>query len=250
MFFSHPSFAEMGFVYDLSTSASIRSFPPGGGVTGKAGLAHLAWGSKEKDEDFLYGFVRGQIAGSTSVLWNQINTELEFYPVSFFGFSSGSSISRSVTDSKDYECGETIQCQSFVRTDYSKLKLALGAKGIFLRLEQTQGKILNTFESAATYFIDFENTLRPLSPRDEYRRENTVLAYSRDRRNVYFFVHDQMQDRFSGSHYGYDGFGFQYRLDQTAWTAILGVADAPILRKDIGIILSYEWTIKPSLKLF
>ena len=248
--FSSLSFAEADFVSDFSASVSARSFPVGGGLTGKAGLSHLIWGNKESDTDYLYGFVRGQLAGTTSVLWNQINTELELYPISFIGVSAGSASSRSATNSKDYACSDDIQCQSLVRTEYNKLKFALGARGIFLRVEQTQGKIINTFESPATYFIDFENTLRPLSQHDEYRRENTVLAYSRDKESVYFFVHDQMQDRFSGSHCAYDGFGFQRRQDKTAWTFILGVADAPLLRKDIGMIFSYEWTIKPSLKLF
>lgn len=242
--------AGSGFVSDLSANASARTFPTGGGITGKAGVSHLLWGLKENPTDFKYGLLRAQLSGSTSLAWNQINTEIELYPISFLGISGGSATSRSSVDSKEYECSESISCQSMVRTQYGKIKFVFGAKGIFLRLEQTQGTISSLFDSGATSFIDFENTLRPLTPRDDYRRENTVVAFTQDRLLIYFLVHDQMQNRFSGSHYSYDGIGFQRREDKTAWTFIFGVADSSILRKDIGFIFSYEWNFKSGLKLF
>jgi hypothetical protein len=115
--------------FDAATGFQARTQPMvGGEVYGELGWNQLLWG---KEDSLFRGFLRPNILGATSVVVNSIKSELEFYPVSFLGFSYAYQKVQSDFNFPFFDC-EEIYCKGRQERRYFETRLALGYKGWIL----------------------------------------------------------------------------------------------------------------------
>lgn len=74
--------------FDYSVGAGVRTAPVLGTLSGKLGYSSLLWGNAGRGE-YLYGYVRPSVRLGTSVIANQIEPAIEFFPISILGLSAG-----------------------------------------------------------------------------------------------------------------------------------------------------------------
>jgi hypothetical protein len=133
----HKSFISLVFLllpitlfaqFDLQVGTQARSYP-GVGFEGfiDTGYNYVFWGEYNPKKPF-YGLIRPSMQSGTSVVVNNIQTQLEFYPISFLGIVIGKQFIRSDFDFPNYDC-EKIICRGNIEKKYIEYRLALGYKG-------------------------------------------------------------------------------------------------------------------------
>lgn len=117
---------------DFSYGVLARSYPLSGTVFFDSGLGLPVWNKAgESDVDkVLYGYLRPSVTGNTSGPFNSLAARLEVYPVSFFGFSAGRSLSLRGMNISGYDCFD-LQCQGTLHSQFVSSKLALGFADYF-----------------------------------------------------------------------------------------------------------------------
>ncbi len=114
---------------DYNIKAVTRSYPVALSFIGTLGYGQKLWGSESGP---MYGYVRPSAYVQTSGVINGAGVQLDFFPVSFFGFYGGSKkIKRSTDDLGSYNCSTTI-CNGTMSRNYIGSKLGLALKNFFL----------------------------------------------------------------------------------------------------------------------
>ncbi|MCP4913354.1 MAG: hypothetical protein GY909_09550 [Oligoflexia bacterium] len=116
---------------DTKVESLVRTYPSGFYVLGEMGKSYKLWGTVDKKKPF-YGFVRAAGAIKSSVFINKAIAKVEVYPISFLGFSIGSSwSSREFDDFSNFDC-KVVACRSSnVLRKFAEAKMALGAGPIY-----------------------------------------------------------------------------------------------------------------------
>lgn len=115
--------------FDLSLGAQGRSAPSlGAEVYAESGYNLVWWGEKKSRKDVLYGLIRPSLALSSSGVINSGKAEIEFFPISFLGFSAGKQFIHSNYEFPFFNCDEVV-CKGMYERNFVEAKMALGAGG-------------------------------------------------------------------------------------------------------------------------
>ena len=123
--------------FDLSLGTSARSFPAvGAEVFVDSGYNQVLWGKGDKKNP-LYGLIRPALTVASSVVVNNYDARIEFYPISFIGLVRGyKHINSKFEDFPFFDC-ENVRCMGDIKRDYTRAKIGIGAKGIIALWEGT-----------------------------------------------------------------------------------------------------------------
>ncbi len=127
----------------------------GGGGSGASGGGSGSGGGVGAGGGVFYGYFRPVLKASSSVTVNQLQLELNFFPVSFFGVSTSAQTSYRAKNFDDLPCAQYL-CTGNVMTEDFKIHLILGYERWFM-LSQTQFAWVEMGDKS-TDFID-ENTM-------------------------------------------------------------------------------------------
>ena len=175
--------------YDLRFTS--RSYPQGMAFQSDIGYGHKLWGSG----DVMYGYIRPGINFQASGVVNYAAAQLDFYPVSFLGFSVGKTYgNRSFDKFQGFDC-ETLSCENSIEKNHLAVNLALGFKNL---------KLINLFKRQ-----DFENE----SPNQFFAEEFSNLVGFEDDElttNITFLAYEFNKNFLLGLFHMYN------KMDKTA----------------------------------
>ncbi len=161
--------------WDIQSSFSARSFPRGASFSTDIGKSFVFWDRREKSlRKFMYGMLRGKIAGSTSVVVNSSEASLELYPISFLAFKIGQQeVWQSFNQFEGVNC-LNISCKGKIIKRFVGMKMVLPFKENFIfwdgSLISSKWGSVNTQES---FFDSYLNLL--ISENDENLYSATTL---------------------------------------------------------------------------
>lgn len=111
---------------DLSVSVQGRSYPSlSASALVDAGYSVNLWGEPNKSNP-LFGLIRTNIKASSSIVVNDYDTSVSFYPISFIGFGAGQKKMKSNYNEFSYYDCEEVRCKGDLTKDYSFGKIAFG----------------------------------------------------------------------------------------------------------------------------
>ena len=168
-----PSHSNSKSHLDYSGGFGVQSMPMGAAAYVDAGYSHLLWGKKE-GQGFQYGYVRPAARVQTSALINRAEVYLDFFPISFFGVSSGASLtSRNTNLYSGVNC-TSVECKGTLSRQWIKPKLILGYADFFfigsLKLETLK-------HSSMSPFVDDMNILIAQSGGDRTTIVDLTVGY-------------------------------------------------------------------------
>jgi hypothetical protein len=160
-------------LYDYSSHFITRSFPIALVLRNQVGSGYKFWGESQKT---FYGYVRAGANIDTSVVVNTVGGQIDFYPISFLGFSAGSSRTYRNFDPIQFDC-EKIECRGDVKRNFVAAKLGLAFGPVFLmgHGERFQQELANP---TGRQFADEQTSLIARAEGDEMERLSVSLGYN------------------------------------------------------------------------
>lgn len=157
---------------DFSVKVVMRSYPVAAALIAEAGHAKKIWG---RDSGPLYGYVRGAVIGQSSGVINAIGTQVEVFPISFFGLYAGGKLSKRDTDDLGtYNC-DIVVCDGKMKRTYFGTKFALAFKGAFLFVDSKIEKV--KVSNRAGVFAEETSTLLAAGGGDTLGQTTAILGY-------------------------------------------------------------------------
>ena len=128
-----------------------RTYPVGAQILGSGGYDRLLWDrSDDAKGKWKYGFVRAAANLATSAVVNRAGLELQLYPVSFLGFSTGYDWGVRNFTPRFLNCIE-FECNGRIDRRYLRGNLFLG-HGDFVFAGMFRFEELHSFNSAKPFF--------------------------------------------------------------------------------------------------
>jgi len=116
--------------WDYSCGAGIRTLPFGSSAFGSLGYGKIFWGEKEGADSYKYGYFRPGVRVQSSGLTNRAEAFLDFYPISFLGFSVGHYEGVRFTDTRTVNC-VTAECRGLIGSSFVRSKFLAGYARFF-----------------------------------------------------------------------------------------------------------------------
>jgi hypothetical protein len=242
----------------LTTWATPTKFDVNGGIQGRTlpaigaelyaegGYNFLVWGKKEQPKDVLYGLIRPSVGGSTSAVVNSVKGEIEFFPISIFGFVVGRQYLNSNYEFPFLECQEVTCTGEFVR-NYIENKMVIGHKGWVL----TGNYKIDTLRSPNKNepMADWRNVLVGEAG-EEVQIEKKLLVAKFFSNKMLGVMIENVQ--FQGSGERKEGFTavYQERRDKTNYMLGLGAFHTDQQPMGVQLYFRIHHVALPSLKLF
>lgn len=126
------SSASWGNPWDLTAGFQGRTYPSIGALTfGEIGHNILLWDKRSGDKKDLwkFGLFRPYIFGGSSVVINQIEGGVDFYPISLLSIGAGRRYDRSDFEFGFFDCDTTVECKNSYERNFVRAKLVAGYKG-------------------------------------------------------------------------------------------------------------------------
>jgi hypothetical protein len=160
-------------VYDYSSHFITRSFPIAMVLRNSFGSGVKFWGGSHKA---LYGYVRAGANIDTSVVVNTVGGQIDFFPISFLGFSAGSTRTYRNFDPIQFEC-DKVECRGDVKRNFvaAKMGLAYGPVYLMAHAERFQQELANP---TGRQFADEQTSLIARAEGDEMERFSATLGYN------------------------------------------------------------------------
>ncbi len=174
MLFAVPSHGKI----DLSVSTGVRSYPLSGALKLDMGKSLMLWGTRHKKGEKpnpLYGYARAGFNLSTAGTHNRGLAKLEFYPLSFLGFTVGGEIIKNSKDYSGYNCSLN-RCLGRFSSSFGDVSLTLGYQDFFLLSKYRLTSISAKKNDMAT-FIEPKQGLRARSQGDRYFQIKNILGF-------------------------------------------------------------------------
>lgn len=127
----------LGLIFSIQSLAQIEkgasvlgvSHPEALVLSGYLAYNYELWRS-DPGAFWQYGFLRPKVNVDSSVFVNTINAELQFYPISIFGLTTGASHSvRRVNKLKEFDCDQ-YECRGDLKKTFIRAHMLLGYKGV------------------------------------------------------------------------------------------------------------------------
>ncbi len=118
--------------FDLAYGLQGRSYPGGGAIfQGELGYNYLLWDKRtvEKKDLWKFGLIRPYLFGASSVVVNQFEGGVDFYPVSLLSFGVGRRYDRSDFEFGFFDCENTVACENSYERNFVRAKMVIGFKG-------------------------------------------------------------------------------------------------------------------------
>ncbi|EQC49389.1 hypothetical protein M899_1597 [Bacteriovorax sp. BSW11_IV] len=147
---------------DTRLGASARSYPSGAAIEGEFGYGQKIW---DKDK-ILYGYIRPFVHLKSSLLVNSASAGVEFFPISFFGFSyTRMQGHRTLKEVQGRDCKAT-NCSSSVGKNIFSLNTALAYKD-WVMLYQLRREFISYKDEASLFSDEFSGVLLTRSDRQD-----------------------------------------------------------------------------------
>jgi len=158
-------------VYDYSSHFITRSFPIAMVLRNNIGSGFKFWQGGHKA---LYGYVRAGANIDTSLVVNTVGGQIDVFPISFLGFSAGSSRTYRNFDPVQFDC-ENVECRGDVKRNFvaAKMGLAFGSVYFMAQAERFQQELANP---TGRQFADEQTSLIARAEGDEMERLTVTLG--------------------------------------------------------------------------
>jgi hypothetical protein len=160
-------------VYDYSSHFITRSFPIAMVLRNNVGTGYKFW---EGGHKALYGYVRAGANLDTSAVVNTVGGQIDLFPISFLGFSAGSTRTYRNFDPIQFDC-EKIECRGDVKRNFvaAKMGLAFGPVYLMAHGERFQQELANP---TGRQFADEQTSLIARAEGDELERLSATLGFN------------------------------------------------------------------------
>ncbi len=159
--------------FDYNIGSGLQSTPLGAAAYADIGYSQLLWGKKQPG-GFQYGYLRPATKLQTSVLVNRAEFYVDFYPISIFGISAGTSITARNTDLYTGVNCTTTECKGVLSRQWIKTKLTLGYTNFYF---VGSVKFENLKHSSQNSFVDDMNILISQPKGDQTAILDITLGY-------------------------------------------------------------------------
>jgi len=238
-------------VWDYSAQTIFRSFPIGGFVSATFGKSFKFWHKKPADAkkpDVLYGYIRPSMTYQTSAVVNSIRPQIDFFPLSIFGFYIGHDRTSRHVDIRTFDC-QQVYCHGELKRTYGGHKMALGFKGFFLVSDFKIEKVL--FSKKDRRFVDERVTLEGAPGKDYFRRHQLMLGKSLSKKFALgvLSIRSVMRVNRSSSHMKMLFSRYVFN-DKWSLLAAVGSFETRHHQEVFSSILALQWKGKKGLSLF
>lgn len=229
--------------YDYNAQAVFRSYPQGAAVDATGGAAWEIW----KARGIFYGYVRPSISFQTSGVTNQLTTQIDIFPISFFGFFIGKSWNK-----RDYEKFATFDCDAIncsgqVRRTFVGHKMALAFHNFFLLSTWKISRVEMT--DRAGVFADVTASLLARSHYDQLLSGQVALGYKWNETHSFgaLYIHNNMKylDNTSKMWMGFH----RYSWKNYSFMSSLGIMHSRLDQKVGSALFIFKWTPEKGLPL-
>jgi hypothetical protein len=244
-FFQLPCFSQT----DLSLGAQGRSFPfSAGELFAEAGHNFKFW-EKESPQfkvNPFFGLIRPSVGVNSSVLVNAYKGEVEFFPISFIGFSTGYQKVESNFDFPFFDC-EKIFCQLQVERRWIEGKVALKYKEALLLIFLKEDHLAPS--RGGKNFGEFRRVITGQDGGDQLRELRIVLGRSFENKLI-GVVHEWAMFNKSRED-SRTTFGvYQVKKDKQTYMLGLGAFESDEVGRGPIAYLRWTYQFSAGLKLF
>ena len=231
--------------FDYTVGSGLQSTPFGAAAYADLGYSQLLWGKKQPG-GFQYGYLRPATKLQTSFLVNRAELYVDFYPISIFGISAGTSMTSRNTDLYTGVNCTTAECKGVVTRQWIKPKLTLGyAKFYFV----SSVKFENLKHSSLNSFVDDMNILIAQPGGDQTTILDMTLGYQWSDR-ILTGIH-RSTVKTDRSHHQNQLVDFYSAYQSQGWKYLGGVGlyQSTITPLSPTAYFLVQWVGKPSLAL-
>ncbi|EQC43598.1 hypothetical protein [Bacteriovorax sp. Seq25_V] len=228
---------------DYFLVGNFRSYPIGSALTGEVGYGKKVY---EKNK-ILYGYVRPAINLQTSALINQASAQVDFFPVSFFGFYAGKTIgAKSTKKLQGFDC-DTIKCDGGVSKSYIGTSLALAYKGV--KFVSNYRRTTMDLDNHQGYFGEEFSNLIGLD-KDRLSAYTGVLGYDLNPENFLaaLYINNKMKN--TGQTSQMKMMLYQYKPKNIAYQAAMGIFENRHGSELFSVLLMFKWDLEKGVRLF
>lgn len=229
--------------FDSYLQGTFRSYPLGTALVSETGYGFKLY---EKNK-ILYGYIRPAVHFQTSALVNYASTQLDIYPVSFFGFNIGKTKgAKSIDKLQGFDCS-SVKCDGGVEKTYYSANLALAFKEY--KLVNFYRRTQMDLENHQGYFAEEYSNLIGYN-KDTLSSLTTLLGYdlNKDVMIGYLRLHNKMKNLNQKS--TMNMLIGQYREDKKSYQLALGTFENRNEKTNFSMLLIFKYDFEKGLRLF
>ncbi len=232
-------------VTDYSATSVVRSYTPGFFTAGTVGESYKIWG--QDNHKVNYGFLRASAAAQTSFVVNSMMGQVDFYPISFWGFYAGKDLTYRDFDVFTFDC-EKVSCRGKMDRDYVGSRMALAYKNIFAFGEFRA--IHETVKDKSKPFADERSTTIGGPGKDTLHRLDAVIGYKiNDQYAAGYLMHRNVMQKYENSTHMNQGF---VRYQGQDWSLLVGAGTFRSRNDQLfySSLFMFQWAGAKGLLLF
>lgn len=245
IFLIEPSFAQ----FDLKYGGGLRTYPGlGAAFEAESGYTQVLWGENSK---LFKGMIRPGIQATHSVVVNDYDASLTFYPVSFLGFSAGHKELYSRFDEfVPYDCTET-RCIGTMKKDYLLGKIALAWGKLFATASYAEFRNSYNDPTGDQLPVAEYEWVTAVNPNNERSvRRRYFAGYILGNGNILGLSADYREFEFSRQRYAFQALVYQVKMAN--WRILFGagsLGSTVVETEPVGVI-RISHILAPSVPLF
>lgn len=240
-----------GQAWDHSLTLNGRSYPAGGSLDWESGYGISLWGSlpsgRKGNKSPWYGYIRPAFMLSTAGFYNYASAEVEVFPVSILGVSSGGSYASVTQDYSNYKC-DTYHCQGNFTGQFVKGHLTLGV-GSWFAYGQFKYERL-THDKSDQPFLLVDHAIRGEDGEDDLRRWIAVAGYQWSESWAFMVSHMDASMLVFAERSRWSMLNMRYRRGSWSVFLGLGVFESPLQTQELSALGRLRWEISPSVSIY
>ncbi len=234
---------------DFKYGGSLRSFPSiGGAIEANLGYSQPLWGAQGSP---FSGLIRPSINTTHTVVVNDYDAALTFYPVSFIGIYGGHKELYSRYDSFTAHDCETTRCEGNMKKDYLGAKLAFAYKSFLATHSYTEFRnSYNDPTGAGLPVVEYE-WVSEVNPNFENSiRKNYFAGLKLDNKDILGLAFDFREFEFSKEFYKFSALIYQMSVSNVNIVMGVGSQESKVSGAGTVLILRVTHVLLPSLNAF
>lgn len=234
---------------DFKYGGSLRSFPGvGGAIEANLGYSQPLWGSQGHP---FSGLIRPSINATHTLVVNDYDAALTFYPVSFLGLYAGHKELYSRYDSFSAHDCESTRCEGNMKKDYLGVKIAFAFKSFLATHSYTEFRNrYNDPSGEGLPVVEYE-WVSEVNARDENSiRKNYFTGLKLNNKDIVGFAFDFREFEYSKEYYKFSALIYQLKMSNVNVVMGVGSQESRVSGAGTVFILRLTHVLKPSLNLF